>query len=326
MLIVDELEHLAANERTQLFETAATNRTRIVAISNTHTLTAKLPEDATTLHFSPYTADEMSAIIKMRLAPLMEEGITVIQPAALIFICKKVATQTGDLRACLSLLCQALAMVEKTVLEKKLPSPTLIPVGMTDVLKASKAVTTFAPTVGVKVKNLNMQSRLVLLTFLIASRRLASSLTLLPSSSTKKEKLAPTKQASITPTVLHTLYESTLAAHGGVFSAVSRSEFFDVLGVLEVQGLLSVVDQAGLKATKSPSKRQAPRESSVSLPAGVRVDEVVKVLTSVEDAGAKEQEIHRMWERQIFAIDKEAQRQRTAHALRAIAFEDAVEA
>lgn len=325
MLIIDELEHLAPNEMTHLFETAATNRTRIVAISNTHTLTAKLPEDATTLHFSPYSADEMSAIVKVRLAPLMEEGITVILPAALTFICKKVATQTGDLRACLSLLCHALAVVEKTVLEKPSP-PTLIPVGMADVLKASKAATTVAPTVKIKVKDLNMQSRLVLLTFLIASRRLSSSLTLLPSSSTKKGKSAPTKQTSITPTALHTLYESTLAAHGGVFSAVSRSEFLDVLGVLEVQGLLSMVDQGGLKATKSPSKRQTPRESSVSLPAGVRVDEIVKVLTSVEDPGAKEQEIRRMWERQIFAIDKEAQQQRTAHALRAVVFEDAVEA
>ena len=326
MLIVDELEHIAANEMIHFFETVATNRTRIVAISNTHTLTAKLPEDATTLHFSPYTADEMSSIINVRLAPLMEEGITVIQPAALTFICKKVATQTGDLRACLSLLCQALAVVEKTVLEKKPPSLTLTPVGMTDVLRASKAATTIAPTVGVKVKSLNMQSRLALLTFLIASRRLSSSLTLLPSSSTKKQKSMPTKQTSITPTALHTLYETTLAAHGGVFSAVSRSEFLDVLGVLEVQGLLSMADHAGLKVTKSPSKRKTPRESSVSLPAGVRVDEVVKVLTSVEDAGAKEQEIRRMWEKQIFAIDKEAQRQRTAHALRVVAFEDAVEA
>lgn len=324
MLIIDELEHLAPNEMTQLFETAATNRIRIVGISNTHTLTAKLPEDATTLHFSPYSADEMSAIVKVRLAPLIEEGIMVILPAALTFICKKVATQTGDLRACLSLLCHALAMVEKTILEK--PPPTLIPVGMADVLKASKAATTVAPTVNLKVKDLNMQSRLALLTFLIASRRLSSSLTLLPSSNTKKGKSAPTRQTSITPTALHTLYESTLAAHGGVFSAVSRSEFLDVLGVLEVQGLLSMIDQGGLKATKSPSKRQTPRESSVSLPAGVRVDEIVKVLTSVEDAGAKEQEIRRMWERQIFAIDKEAQQQRTAHALRAVVFEDAVEA
>ena len=311
---------------THLFETAATNRTQIIAISNTHTLTAKLPDDATTLHFSPYTADEMSAIIKVRLAPLMEEGIMVIQPAAVTFICKKVATQTGDLRACLSLLCQALAMVEKTTQEKKPPSPTLIPVGMNDVLKASKAAMTIAPTIGVKVKGLNMQSRLVLLTFLIASRRLTSGLTLLPSSSTKKEKSVSTKQYSITPTVLHTLYESTLAAHGGVFSVVSRSEFLDVLGVLEVQGLLSMDDQAGSKAAKSPSKRQASRGSSVSLPAGVRVSEVVKVLTTVEDAGAKEQEIRRMWEKQSFTIDKQAQQQRTAHALKAVAFEDAVEA
>jgi cell division control protein 6 len=310
---------------THLFETAATNRTRIVAISNTHTLTTKLPDDATTLHFSPYTADEMSAIIRVRLAPLIEEGIMVIQPTALTFICKKVATQTGDLRACLSLLCQALAMVEKMAQEKEPLSPTLVPVGMADVLKVSKVATTIAPTVGVKVKDLNMQSRLVLLTFLIASRRLTSGLTLLPSSSTKKERSAPTKRASITPTALHTLYESTLTAHG-VFNAVSWSEFLDVLGVLEVQGLLSVDDQAGSKTTKSPSKRQTSRESSLSLPVGVRVDEVVKVLTAVEDAGVKEQEIRRMWERQAFAIDKEAQRQQMAHALKAVAFEDVVEA
>ena len=311
---------------THLFETTATNRTRIVAISNTHTLTTKLPDDATTLHFSPYTADEMSAIIRVRLAPLMEEGSMVIQPAALTFICKKVATQTGDLRACLSLLCQALAMVEKTAHEGKPPSPTLIPVGMTDVLKASKAATVIAPTVRIKVNGLNMQSRLILLTFLIASRRLTSGLTLLPSSSKKEEKSAPAKQASITPTALYTLYESTLAAHGGVFSVVSRSEFLDVLGVLEVQGLLSMDDQVGPKATKYPSRRQTSRESTVSLPVGVRVDEVVKALTVVQGAGAKEQEIRRMWEKQVFAINKEAQRQRTAHAIKAVAFEDAVEA
>ena len=304
-----------------LFQTAATNRTRIVAISNTHTLTTKLPDGAITLHFSPYTADEMSAIIRVRLAPLVEEGITVIQPTALIFICKKIATQTGDLRACLSLLCQALVTQEK-----KSPSSTLIPVGMSDVIKASTATTAIAPTVGVKVKDLNVQSRLVLLTFLIASRRLTSGLPLLPSSSTKREAFTPTKQASITSTALHTLYESTLAAPGGAFSPVTWCEFLDVLGMLEVQGLLSVDDRAGFKTAKTPSTRQTPWESSVSLPAGVRVDELVKVLTAVEDAGAKAQEIRRMWEEQAFAIDKEAQRQRTVHAIKAFVFEDAEEA
>ncbi len=311
-----------------LFETAAANRTRIVAISNTHTLTAKLPDDAITLHFSPYTADEMSSIIRVRLAPLMEEGIMVIQPTALTLVCKKIATQTGDLRACLSLLCQALAMVEKVAQEKEKESPssTLIPVGMSDVIKASKATMAMAPTVGVKVKDLNVQSRLVLLTFLIASRRLTSGLTLLPSSSPRKETFTPTKQASITLVALHTLYESTLAAPEGVFSAVTWSEFLDVLGMLEVQGLLSVDDQAGFKTARTPSKRQTSWESRVSLPAGVRMDEVVKVLTAVEYAGAKEQEIRRMWEGQAFAIDKEAQRQRTGHAIKVLAFEDAEEA
>lgn len=309
-----------------LFETAATNRTRIVAISNTHTLTAKLPDDATTLHFSPYTSDEMSAIITVRLAPLMEEGIMVIEPKALGFLCKKVAAQTGDLRTCLSRLCQALAMVEKMTLEKESPSPTLIPVGMSDVIKASKATMAMAPTVGVKVKDLNVQSRLILLTFLIASRRLTSGLTLLPSSSTRKEMFTPTKQTSITLFTLHTLYESTLKAPGGIFDAVSWSEFIDLLGVLEVHGLLSVDDQASFKIGRTSSKRQTSRESRVSLPAGVRVDELVKVLTAVEDAGAKEQEIRRMWEEQAFAIDKEAQRQQTAHAVKALAFEDAEEA
>ena len=309
-----------------LFETAATNRIRIVAISNTHTLTAKLPDDAITLHFSPYTSDEMSAIIRVRLAPLTEEGIMVIQPNALTLVCKKAATQTGDLRACLSLFCQALAMVEKMTLEKKSPSSTLIPVGMSDVIKASKATMAMAPTVGVKVKDLNVQSRLVLLTFLIASRRLTSGLTLLPSSNTRKEAFTPMKRNSITLVALHTLYESTLATPGGVFSAVTWSEFIDVVGVLEVQGLLSVDDQAGFKTGRASSKRQTSWESRVSLPAGVRLDEVVKVLTAVEDAGAKEQEIRRMWEEQAFAIDKEAQRQQTAHAVKALAFEDAEEA
>jgi len=307
-----------------LFETAATNRTRIVAISNTHTLTAKLPDDTTTLHFTPYTADEMSAIIRARLAPLIEEGITVIQPTALKFLCKKAATQTGDLRACLALLCQALAMVEKVTQEKKSPVSTLIPVGMSDVIKASTASMAIAPTVGVKVKDLNVQSRLVLLTFLLASRRLTLGLTLLPSSSPRKETFTPTRRASITPAALHTLYESTLAAPGGIFSAVTWSEFLDVLGVLQVQGLLSVDDQVGFKPARTPSSKR--QESRVSLPAGVRVDEVVKVLIAVEDAGAKEQEIRRMWEEQALAIDKEAQRQLTGHAIKAPAFEDAEEA
>ena len=308
-----------------LFETAATNRVRIVAISNTHTLTAKLPDDAIPLHFSPYTSDEMSAIIRVRLAPLMEEGITVIEPTALVFLCKKVAAQTGDLRACLSRLFQALAMVEKVNLEKESPSSTLIPVRTPDVIKASKATMAIAPTVGVKVKDLNVQSRLVLLTFLIASRRLTSGLTLLPSSSPRKEMFTPTKHTSITLAALHTLYESTLAA-GEVFPAVSWSEFIDLLGVLEVHGLLSVDEQTGFKTGRNSSRRQTSRESRVSLPAGVRVDEVVKVLTAVEDAGAKEQEIRRMWEVQAFAIDKEAQRQQTAHAIKVLAFEDAEEA
>jgi hypothetical protein len=33
-----------------------------------------------------------------------------------------------------------------------------------------------------------------------------------------------------------------------------------------------------------------------------------------------------MWEKQVFAIDKEAQQQRTTHALKGVVFEEAVEA
>lgn len=78
------------------------------------------------LPFLPYTASQMSTIITERLRSTLPEGTTAnkdfvpfVHPLAVQLCCKKVASQTGDLRKAFSLIRRAIDQVDRETTEKE---------------------------------------------------------------------------------------------------------------------------------------------------------------------------------------------------------------
>lgn len=150
-------------------------------------------------------------------------------------------------------------------------------------------------------------------------------------------------------TVLHAYYSTVLTrATNEVFTPVSRSEFGDVVGMLEVVGLTSISSSLTSSTGSSPSKRAFGRSASfggitkgkgmggqdVKIAAGVRADEVLRGLgiDEVQAAEAKdirEEEVRAIWERERSRLGRDVKAMETAKGkgkmTKGETFEDAME-
>jgi cell division control protein 6 len=338
VMVLDELEHLDSDSLS-LVLAIATSTFRIIGISNTHTLTTKPTVSTLTLHFKPYTAQEMSDIISERLSALtLPENVKfLIAPPALTFASRKVASQTGDLRACLSLVRGAVEVAEKDQAKKALAHQgegvaPFLPVSIAHVIAATKSNVTQAPgTVGV-VRQLNLQARIVLLSLILAIRRVTASLSLnapnngTPIKSPAKSKAKVKVAEALSADTLFAFYTRLLSGSDAAFHAVSRSEFTDLLGLLETQGLLE--RGAGANPMKGRPKKSDKGEA-VKLPSTSREEEMIKGLTESEDGqmeGPAEREIRSIWDREAIKIKREVEDKELTLKKRNDAFEDATEA
>ncbi|KAG8832832.1 AAA ATPase [Serendipita sp. 399] len=334
IMVLDELEHLDSTALASL-ATMSTMSFRIIGISNTHTLTSKSNASTLTLHFKPYTAQEMTDIITRRLETLsMPDGVKyIIAPAALNFACRKISSQTGDLRACLALVRGAVEMAEKDYVKKTLGSQgedvSVVQTSMTHVLAATKANTSQAPgTIGI-VRQLTIQARLVLLSLLLATRRITASLTLIPtlSKSGTPSKTAPKGKATetLTTDALFDFYTRLLSGSDAAFNPVSRNEFTDLVGLLETHGLL---ERGGNSAGKGKGK-MSERAQIVGIPSTNREEEMVNGLTVCEAGameGPAEREIRSIWTKETTRIKREEEDKSLVLKKRKDAFDDACEA
>ncbi|OBZ68325.1 hypothetical protein A0H81_11916 [Grifola frondosa] len=160
-----------------------------------------------------------------------------------------------------------------------------------------------------KVRELGLHSRLLLLTMLLASRRLEAGLTVsgssasgLPSSRSpvkRSQTFATLPMATIKTsmdiTQLYAYYSALLTrAEHAVFTPVSRSEFGDLAGVLEVIGLVSL-SSVSLPGTPTKSGRKGLTRSAsfggtknvgqeVYFVLDLRLDEVARGL-GISDTG-----------------------------------------
>jgi cell division control protein 6 len=338
IMILDELEHLSG-DALPLLMAVATHTFRIIGISNTHTLTTKPTASTLTLHFKPYTAQEMTDIISKRLATLElpQDTKSLVALPALSFACRKIASQTGDLRAALSLVLSAIELAEKDHIKKVFAHKgddalPLTPTSMAHVLNASKAATTQAPGTVSVVRQLNLQARLVLLSLILATRRTSASLSLSgPTPQTPNKSKGPKDKGKakasevLSSDGLFNFYSRLLSGNDAAFHVVSRSEFADLLGLLETQGLLelSVAAAAGGKGKKSD------KAQTVGVPSASREEEMVKGLTVTEEGqmeGPTEREIRTMWTRETGRIKREVEDREMLFKKRKFAFEDAEEA
>ena len=378
ILLLDELDHIVASSSSLISLFSLPNKSsslRIIGIANTHTLTSSLSQfkihgvtGVRTLHFAPYEPRQLLDILQTRLKPLFEGEETTHADAkkflplpAMSLLTKKIAAQTGDVRSLFEVLRGAIDLSTlssfSTSSEESnlvnIPSPVVTPTSILSALKAyapssvptrtSSAASTAPRTGGnsdiiSKVENLGIQTRLVLLSILLASKRLEAGLllssTMVNASPSKSASRSPIKRPVSSNPMLSNSSNSSLAASGidtsalyayystvltratnEVFTPVSRSEFGDVVGMLEVVGLASL--SSLLSSTGgSPSKRTFGRSASfggiakgkgmgrqgVKIAAGVRVDEVLRGLgideVQTETKDIREEEVRGIWERE----------------------------
>ncbi len=341
ILILDELDHITPNVQalTSLFSLPVSNPSsiRVIGIANTHTLTstaASFSSSVKTLHFAPYTPSQLLEIIQTRLSPLNEEEgkdvITPLFPAnSLSFLTKKVAALTGDVRSLFEVLRGAIeAAVAARAKGDSQPS-----VAISHILAAVKAhMPASTKSAGAsnsetmnKVKVLGLHARIVLACVLLSSRRsdaglpLASSPPPSPVKRGVKINMAPIN-SGVEVSSLHGYYMAVLGrGDSSTFTPVSRSEFSDLVNMLEGVGLLSTTSAFASSPTKGV-KRAFCRTSSfasasnkaaeVNLCEGLMTEEVlqglgIRELTARASEDIMEEEVSSIWHREISRISKE---------------------
>jgi cell division control protein 6 len=269
------------------------------------------------------------------------------------------------------------------------PSPSVTPTHILAALKAytpsstsasatkptaSTLTTTTSSTsnseIVAKVHNLGLQARLVLLCILLASKRLeedlplSSSMSSVSASPKKKSPSSPIKRSismpnpstnnngvGIDPNQLHTYYGAVLdRSDSGVFEPVSRSEFGDLVGVLEGVGLVCLA--GGAEASSRGGARRAFGRSAsfaggagfggtgkgkakgageLRLAKGVRGEEVLRgmgVTASDVNGDVRAEEVRGIWEREKARLGRDLkalERERGKSLTGVDAFHDASE-
>ncbi|KAG6918057.1 hypothetical protein DXG01_016713 [Tephrocybe rancida] len=260
------------------------------------------------------------------------------------------------------------------------PAPAVTPTHILAALKAYSPSSTSAPStktaapakptaagaaaanseIVAKINGLGLQARLVLLCLLLASKRLESNLpitTTAVASTPKKSPASPMKRSTslpnpatsvngvgVDPSQLYTYYGAVLGrSDSGVFDAVSRSEFGDLVGVLEGIGLVSGSDIAGATGAKRTFGRSASfagasgfgsagkgkGKGDIKLANGVRSDEVLRGLgITAATLDVMEEEVRAVWERESARLARDLkaiQREKDRAVAVANGFEGALE-
>ncbi|KAF8073069.1 ORC1A [Scenedesmus sp. PABB004] len=122
IIVLDEIDMLLTRDQAvlyQLFDWPATpgSRLAVIGISNTHDLDARvLPRiasrlDQAKLPFAPYGVQALLAIVRARLHASAAAGA--VEEAAVQLACRKVASETGDVRRALELLRRAVEIARQ---------------------------------------------------------------------------------------------------------------------------------------------------------------------------------------------------------------------
>ena len=325
VIVLDEIDHLTASSITmeQVFALAATHKIRshlrIIGISNTHTLTHSKPSESTlTLHFEPYTSSQMKAILMARLSVLSSNDPTAnkIFPLPTIsLLSMKIAGRTGDIRTVFSVARRALDAAVAAAGPSS--SISVTPAHIIAALKASNATIGNAEKNGSetvsRVRDLGLQHRFVLASLLLATKRIIAGLPL-TGIVTSPIKLKQTSSGtcdsapSVDFTALHGYY-CTILTRGAnaAFSAVNRTEFADLVNILEGNGLVQISQSRG-KIKSAVVKGKGIQV--VCIASGVREEELVRGLTGTSDADhgpldVKEEEVRHLWEKELARLGRE---------------------
>jgi cell division control protein 6 len=235
------------------------------------------------LPFLPYTASQMSTIITERLRSTLPENTTAardfvpfVHPIAVQLCCKKVASQTGDLRKAFSLIRRAIDQLERETAEKAKSSvpgtPTKRPLGEASNQPYPPSLPNFSPLKPMSIEEIfSPKLRTPVMTPETAPRatiahiaRIASSIfnngtisrldslnlqqkAVLCSLVANEQKRAqrnpfitPSRSTNTVPTVkdLFMKYTMLCKREDGLLQVLKNTEFRDVVASLETLGLV----------------------------------------------------------------------------------------
>ncbi|KAJ3724420.1 P-loop containing nucleoside triphosphate hydrolase protein [Lentinula raphanica] len=351
IVLLDELDHIAPT--TQTFTSlltlpeSASGLLRMIGIANTHTLSnSSISTDCVrTLHFAPYTSAQLLRILQSRLTSIHDSekssaAIAKLLPVpTLTLLTKKVASLTGDVRFLLEVLRGAvdLAMATRVSNEANPLEASICSVTPTHVLTALKSHTPSSTNTPIactgsipsktnseivsRINSLGLQAQLVLLSILLASKRLEAGLALSGPNPSPVKRPAVTldaKNVGIDTQQLHGYYSNMLSRDDlDLCTPVSRNEFVDLTAMLEGIGLVSISSAVCSSPTKT-AKRTLGRSFSsakinrsvtgnVRLGPGVWVDEVLRGLgiNDEDSVDIKKEEARAIWKRECFRVAKE---------------------
>jgi cell division control protein 6 len=277
----------------------------------------------------------------------------------LTLLTKKIAGMTGDVRSLFEVLRGAIdiavAPSKNTLIISTSDSPavSVTPTHVLAALKAYKpssvkssvssgATVSNSETV-TKVKNLNLQARIVLLSVLLGSKRLEAGLTLSgsqsntsprkPTAASLRRTSSSNSQVSVAGGMdtnqLHAYYTAILTRSDSDFlDPTTRSEFGDLLNVLEGNGLICLSSSLNTTGSgRKPFGRSASfggtgkgggaagNVGSVRLVEGVWCDEILRGLgvnttTTPKEGGVEvdvcEEEVKAIWQREQARTAREA--------------------
>ncbi|KAJ2229951.1 AAA ATPase [Coemansia sp. RSA 485] len=252
LVILDEVDSLLGSRQEvlyRLFELAAhpDSRMALVGIANALDLTDRfLPRlqarncVPVLLNFNPYQVKDIVAILQSRLDSVSKgEGESVIQKAALELCARKVAATSGDLRKALDVCRQAMEAAEidckrKAASKDKENGGDAPQAPKVSIMHIAKVLTKLnGSPIAQKLDALNFQQKLVLCAYVsLAGITAASSA---PATGTKRQATA----GGVAVSGLYTEY-GTICTRLNMLAPVTRSEFLDLISMMETQGVVVV--------------------------------------------------------------------------------------
>lgn len=306
-----------------------------------------------------------------RLEPLFNDTVHLTQAekllpkSSLTLLSKKIAAQAGDVRSLFEVLRNAIDSASKASTEVGLdaPVPVVTPNHIITALKSYAPASTVTPSasrsknagssseVVAKVTGLGLQARLSLLVMLLAFKRQEQGLPISPFSlktkatpgkSTLKRANAVPRMFALDMTQLHAYYTKVLSKSNDIFLAVSRTEFTDIMNMLETLGIVgresngpSTPSKTGRRtlgrSTSFSCGTKAGASSAVAFVEGVRTEEILRGLGICEDLvggvelDAQRDELRAIWSKELRDIRKDADALTKSRTIIADGFADMTE-
>lgn len=270
ILVLDEMDNIVNKSQQSLFElfTYASNLIEsdekpnllLIGIANALDLTDRfLPRlranciSPKLVQFLPYTADQIKSVIFTKLFTLLSDNKEnqpqevikstlppIVHPAAIQFCAKKSAVTTGDLRKAFDVMFKSIDLFEESLLKTHtVEELNAIPINKLPKLMISQVVkvcsSSFNSNFELKLNPLNLQKKMIL-AFLFKFEEKVE----IEYSKIIKSKITTRGKETISINTFFEYYIEKCKYFNGIITQLKRAEFLEIIGSLDVHGLVTL--------------------------------------------------------------------------------------